>query len=205
MLTIDLMDINLHYMRTEAPLLAPLFRSEGQAQLLSTVLLTDEELVLSDLAGRAGLAYATAHREVARLVDAGVLGERKVGRARLISANPESPLVVPLRQILSIATGPVPLLAEEFASVGGIERAFVYGSFAARASGVPGSAPNDIDVMVIGNPIPEEIYAACDRVEGRVHRPVNPTILSPAEAERDSGFLEQVRSNPILPIIGGES
>ncbi|SNU01131.1 hypothetical protein SAMN06298212_10742 [Ruaniaceae bacterium KH17] len=189
-------------MRTEAPLLAPLFRSEGQAQLLSTVLLTDDELVLSDLAGRAGLAYATAHREVARLVGARILVERQVGRARLVSANPESPLVAPLRQILSFATGPVPLLAEEFASVGGIERAFFYGSFAARASGVLGAAPNDIDVMMIGDPSPEETYAACDRVEERVHRPVNPTILSREEVARDSDFLEQVRSNPILPVIG---
>jgi hypothetical protein len=53
------------------------------------------------------LAYPTAHREVARLVDAGILSERQVGRTRLIRANDESPLVHPLREILTVATGPV--------------------------------------------------------------------------------------------------
>jgi hypothetical protein len=39
-LTVDKMNNNLSYMRTEAPLLAPIFRSDGQARLLSTLLLT---------------------------------------------------------------------------------------------------------------------------------------------------------------------
>jgi predicted transcriptional regulator len=69
-------------MRTGARLLAPIFRSDGQARLLSTLLLTDEELSITDLAKQADLAYPTAHREVERLVDAGILRERQVGRTR---------------------------------------------------------------------------------------------------------------------------
>ena len=79
-LTVNIMEDNLSYMRTAAPLLAPIFRSDGQARLLSTLLLTGEELSVTDLAKRASLAYPTAHREVARLVDAGILSERQVGR-----------------------------------------------------------------------------------------------------------------------------
>jgi DNA-binding transcriptional ArsR family regulator len=119
-------------MRTEAPLLAPIFRSDGQARLLSTLLLTGDELSITDLAQRAGLAYPTVHREVARLVDAGILSERQVGRTRLIRANDESPMVGPLREILTVATGPVVVLAEELARIHGIESAFLYGSLAAR-------------------------------------------------------------------------
>jgi hypothetical protein len=37
------MEDDLSYMRTEAPLLAPIFRSDGQARLLSTLLLTADE------------------------------------------------------------------------------------------------------------------------------------------------------------------
>ena len=68
-------------MRTEAPLLAPIFRSDGQARLLSALLLTGDELSITDLSTRADLAYPTAHREVARLLDAGILSERQVGRS----------------------------------------------------------------------------------------------------------------------------
>ena len=122
-LTIDIMENNLSYMRTGAPLLAPIFRSDGQARLLSALLLTGDELSLTDLAERAALAYPTAHREVGRLLDSGILRERHVGRTRLIRANDESPLVDPLREILTVVTGPVVILAEELARIEGVEAA----------------------------------------------------------------------------------
>ncbi|MFW8745436.1 hypothetical protein, partial [Mesorhizobium japonicum] len=118
------------------------------------------------------------------------------------SGNPESPLVAPLREILTISTGPVVLLASELAQIDGVESAFLYGSFAARARGIEGPAPNDIDLMVIGRPEAGAIYAACDRVEAIVHRPINPTILTRQEADEDSGFLTDVRSKPTVPIVG---
>ncbi|CAN5492736.1 hypothetical protein BH20CHL7_BH20CHL7_08870 [soil metagenome] len=195
------MDSNIHDMRTEAPLLAPIFRSEGQARLLSVVLL-DGEYSLSDLAERANLAYATAHREVGRLLDAGLLSERRVGRTRLIRANDASPLVSPLREILVITTGPVALLREEFEQIDGIEAAFLYGSFAARMHGVSGAAPQDIDVMVIGEPRVDAVYDACSRVEEAVRRAVNPTILTRAEIDGQSGYLKDVRAHPVVPIVG---
>lgn len=201
-MTIDITDNNISYMRTEAPLLAPIFRSDGQARLLSSILLGEGELSLSELAARAELAYPTAHREVARLLDAGILVERHVGRTRLLSANPDSALVPPLREILQIVTGPVIMLRRELAEVERIESAFLYGSFAARLRGVDGPPPNDIDVMVIGSPDADRVYEVCDRVEEAVHRPVNATILTRAELAVDSGFLDQVRANPAVPIIG---
>jgi len=201
-LTITMVDNNLSYMRTEAPLLAPIFRSDGQARLLSALLLAGDELSLTDLAERADLAYPTAHREVARLIDAGILVERQVGRTRLIRGNPDSPLAAPLREILTVVSGPVVMLAEEFGRIDGIESAFLYGSFAARLRGVDGPAPHDIDVMIVGAPDVDAIYEACMRVEVGVHRPVNPTILSPDEFKAESGFLDAVRSSPIVPVMG---
>lgn len=201
-MTIDIMEDNLRYMRTEAPLLAPIFRSDGQARLLSALLLTGDELSVTDLAKRADLAYPTAHREVARLLEAGILSERQVGRTRLIRANVESPLVDPLREILRIATGPVVLLAEELARIDGIESAFLYGSFAARMLGDAGPAPHDIDVMVLGQPDVDAVYDACTRVEAVVHRPVNPTILTSEEFAEPSGFLDDVRGRPAIAVVG---
>jgi hypothetical protein len=189
-------------MRTSAPLLAPIFRSDGQARLLSASILGGGELSLTELAERAHLAYATAHREVGRLLQAGILRERTAGKTRLISPNEASPLHAPLRDILLVATGPVVLLAEEFAEIPGIDVAFLYGSFAARMRGVVGVEPHDIDVMVIGSPDAERVYDACERVGLLVHRPVNPTIITRRELEGRSGFLDQVSRSPLVPIVG---
>lgn len=189
-------------MRTGARLLAPIFRSDGQARLLATVLLGGDEMSITDVADQSDLAYPTAHREVARLLDAEILRERRVGRTRLVSANVESPLLAPLREILMIATGPVVALKDVLARLDGIESAFVYGSFAARLLGHTGPAPHDIDVMVLGEPDVDEVHEACVEVEAVVHRPVNPTILTREEFAQRSGFLDTVRSGPVVVVIG---
>ncbi len=137
---------DLSYLRTEAPILAPIFRSDGQARLLSTLLLTGDELSITDLACRAGLAYPTAHREVARLLDAGIVSERQVGRSRLIRASSDSPLAGPLRAILMVATGPAVMPAEELGRIGGIHAAFLYGS----SSGFLDNVRSGPAVVVIG-------------------------------------------------------
>ena len=189
-------------MRTEPPLVAPIFRSDGQARILSALYLNDDEFSLTDLSERTDLAYATVHREVERLLAAGLAAQQHVGRTRLIRGNPDSPLFHPLQQILLIATGPLPLLTREFRDIEGIEAAFLFGSFAARMRGVEGETANDIDVMIIGTPDPDAIYDACQRVEDSVHRPVNPVITTRQEFDDDSGFHQQVRKSPVVSIVG---
>jgi hypothetical protein len=130
------------------------------------------------------------------------VSERQVGRSRLIRANSDSPLAEPLRAILMVATGPTVMLAEELGRIGGIQSAFLYGSFAARMIGHAGPTPNDIDVMVLGEPDVDAVYEACTRVETAVRRPVNPTILTSEEFAASSGFLDNVRSGPAVAVIG---
>ena len=190
-------------MRTAPPLIAPLFRSDGQARLLAELFLSGaDELNLNELAQRAGLPYGTVHREVRRLLDAGLLTERRVGQARLVRPNPASPLTRPVRELLLVSAGPVPLLAAQLGDIPNVQAAFLYGSFAARMHGEPGSAPNDIDVMVVGTPDPMAVYDACRRVGDQVGREVSPTIMTPDEVRQRSGFLTQVRNSPTVAIIG---
>ena len=152
-------------MRTSPPLLAPIFRSAGQAAILAEVLLTGETLGLGELARRAGVPKSSAHREVSRLVDAGLLLVATVGREWQVSANPTSPLTPPVRQIVLLAFGPVPLLEKHLSKIDGVEAAAIFGSFAARASGVPGGPPRDIDVLIVGSPDVGAIHDACRTVE----------------------------------------
>lgn len=189
--------------RTAPPLVAPLFRSDGQARLLAALFLAAEsELNLNELAERAGLAYGTVHREVGRLLEAGLLSERRVGQARLVRPNPESPLTRPVRDLLLVSAGPVPLLGAELRDIPGVQAAFLFGSFAARMRGEPGEPPNDVDVLVVGSPDPTAVDDACRRVGGQVGRDVNATIMTPDELGEHSGFLSQIRRNPTVAIIG---
>lgn len=193
-------------MRTSPPLLAPLFRSEGQAAILAAVLLSGETVGLSDLVARTGVPRSSVYREVSRLTDAGLLRVKTVGREWQVGENPESPLIESVRQILSVAFGPVPMLTEGLTPIADIEAAAVFGSFAARARGVPGRSPSDIDLLIIGTPDARVVYDVCRRVGARVGRPVNATIMSRAEWDdavaRDTAFAAEVRDNPTIPLLG---
>ncbi|MGB6570082.1 MAG: helix-turn-helix domain-containing protein, partial [Trebonia sp.] len=74
-------------MRSEAPALLPVFRSQLQADILAALLLRPEqEYSLTDLARRFNAPLSTVHDEVKRLTDAGLLRRHSVGRSALVQA-----------------------------------------------------------------------------------------------------------------------
>lgn len=190
-------------MRTKPSPLLPIFRSTMQTEILSALFLDPgREWNMHELSRHTGHAYAGVHREATRLVDAGLLVERRVGQARMLRPNEQAPAFRPLRDLLVVCFGPVPLLAERLSHVPGIEAVAIYGSYAARLKGVPGEPPEDVDLLVVGSPDPLEVYAAARDVSAQVNRTVNPTIMDWQEWEQDSGFLREVRANPVLPVLG---
>lgn len=197
------MDSNIHLVRTKASPLAPLFRSQTQQRVLATIFLeSDRGWNMHELASRLGAPYASVHREVSRLLESGLLVEEKVGQARLFRPDQDAPAFRPLRDLLLVSFGAVPLLAQALHGIPGVDAAALYGSYAARLSGVSGPPPQDVDLLVIGRPDPLQVYAVVREVSRELNRQVNPTILDWDEWRADSGFLKEVRSNPLIPVLG---
>ena len=117
------------------------------------------------------------HQEVTRLVETGLLGDRKVGTSRLVRSVRDSLLTRPLTDLLAVTYGPLPVLTRSLAGLDGVERAFIYGSWAARYSGEPGPVPGDVDVLVIGNVDPDE---RAREAEAILRREVNIRRVRPA-------------------------
>jgi len=92
-------------MRTASPVLFPLFRSAHQAELLTAVFFAAPSDVLSlrSLSRDTGISYATVHREIGRLKDAGLVVDHRVGNTRVVRANDQSPYFEPLRTLLEVA------------------------------------------------------------------------------------------------------
>jgi predicted nucleotidyltransferase len=181
----------------------PLFRSAAQAGLLVALYLGDREpRPLTAVAADAGVPVTNAHRELARLVEAGLVAERRVGRQRLVWANESSPLHDPLRELLERAFGAPRVLTDALVGVPGIAVAAIYGSYAARRAGEPGPPPADIDLLVVGDVDTEDLYAAVERAEESISEPINATVLSPEEWAADTGFTRQVRRRPLLVLVG---
>jgi DNA-binding transcriptional ArsR family regulator len=188
-------------MRTASPPLLPLFRSRGQARLLARLYLGDPKPVpMRELARELGLAPSRVHSEVQRLEDAGLIVSDRVGKQRLVRPNERSPFYPELRGLLLKAFGPGTILEPLIAEIPGIEDAFIYGSWARRYAGEAGITPEDVDLMVIGEPAVEKVYAAADRASRELGREVAVTILSPTEWKADSGFTTAVRSGARVPL-----
>jgi len=196
------------FMRSDAPVLAPTFRSRTQGDLLALVLLhPDQEWTVSDLARRLGIPLTTAQSEVARLSGGGVLATRKVGRARVVRANTASPSVAPLTQLTLVTFGPQTVIADEFAAVGAT-RVIVFGSWAARYHGEAGAIPADIDVLVLGDALDRaDVYAAAERAEARLRMPVNPVLRAAGSWADPAGdaLLTEIQARPYLDVSGRAS
>ncbi|WP_461034989.1 MarR family transcriptional regulator [Streptomyces mayteni] len=189
-------------MKTSPPLL-PLLRSRLQGDLLALVLLHPEtEFTLTDLARQLGASHTAVQREVGRLVEAGIVSDRHVGRARLVTARLDTPLARPLTDLIAVSFGPLQLVADALRDMAGVERAYLYGSWAARYRGDPGPPPADVDVLVIGSPDPDELFDAVENAGRRLRRDVNAHRIS-ADAWESPGsdpFLASVRERPLVEL-----
>lgn len=191
-------------MRTKAPALLPIFRSQHQADLLTLLLLhPDRDYTPTELATSLAVPLTTLQRDVDQLVAAGILAERRTGRFRLLSANREGRYLAPLTELVTLAFGPQVAVADEFHGLPDVDAVAIYGSWAARYHGQQGPPPNDIDVLVIGQPDRGAVYAAADRVQQRLSLPVNPTICGRERWHDDTDpFVRQLRTSPIVWSVG---
>jgi DNA-binding Lrp family transcriptional regulator len=190
-------------MRNEAPPLVPIFRSQHQGYLLATLLLhPGREYTITELAKLVGAPLSTVHREIERLVQAGILRGRVVGRARLLSANPQSRLGGPLTELVAVTYGPLAVVSEEFGTIDNVDLVLICGSWAARYRGEAGPPPQDIDVLVVGAPARSTVYDAAERARQRLDIPVN-SILSSRHRwlVATDALIQQIKSSPSVVVV----
>src|SRR5712691_5123134 len=190
-------------MRSDAPRLLPVLRSQHQAELLAMLLLhPDQEYTIADLTQRLRIPQSTVSGEVRRLAEAGILTVRPVGRSRLVRANASSRLTGPLTELVVLTFGPHVVIAEEFGDLQDVASVVIFGSWAARYQGLRGLPPNDVDVLVVGAPDRITMYGAAERAESRLGRPVNPTVCSPNQwAHPTEPFIMEIKSRPYVTVI----
>jgi hypothetical protein len=199
-------------MRSTPPPLLPILRSRTQAGVLTVLLLNPElELTQTELARRVGASLSSVVDEVRRLEQAGLLSTRTLGRVRLVRAG-SGPLVEALAEVMLRAFGPVQIIAEEFGAVATgldspVTELALFESWAARYRGNPGAAPADLDVLIVTTNAGLDrrpLYAAADRSQERLGRPVNPTVITTERwARRGSGqdrFVDEIASRPLVPV-----
>ena len=193
-------------MQRRLPSLAPILRSDVQGRILAELFIDpSRELSVTDLARRVRVSSSTVSREIDRAELARIVTSRRVGNVRLVRADTDNPLHLPLRQLIMASYGAPAVIADEFEAIGGIEHLYLFGSGAARYGGQPGPGPKDIDVLVIGRPDREQVYEAIERAERRLTLVVQVVFRTPQQwAEEKDPFIVEVKSRPLVPVLDRE-
>lgn len=181
-------------MKSLAPPLLPIFRSRAQAEILGLILWSSpKEFSVTEVSTKTGVSLATTQREISRSEKAGLVVSRRVGNVRLVRAT-DSRDVELLTELLLRSFGPKQIVAEELAKVDGIEKAIIFGSWAARYLGTPGYPPNDLDLLILGSPNYKQLTRACVSISKRIDLEVN-------SIEHDLTWWTSTAKDPLLSEI----
>lgn len=183
--------------------LFPLFRTDTQGSIVAELFNSPEkEWTTAELEQRTGASAPTVSRELARLVAAELVRDRRYGaRQKTFQASRTHPLFAAVSEIANYSYGPVPVLESVLGDVPGIAEAFIYGSWAARRTGEAGRPPQDIDVLLVGSPDDEQLDGALREAEHHLQREVNVTRMSHDRWHAaDDPFTRSVRERPLHPL-----
>lgn len=189
-------------MRTTAPNLLPLFRSEMQVRLLALVLLQPERTwTLQELTETLSAPQSSVHRELKRAEAAGIIARDGSARPHRFSAADNEPLYGPLAELLRRSVG----VEQQLRAV--LERpdvvaAAIYGSWAGGSR----RPDSDIDVLVVGDVDLRELRRRTRAVGKSAGRTIDLTVLAPNEFQRllndRSSFTRRVLDGPTKPLVG---
>jgi DNA-binding transcriptional ArsR family regulator len=179
-----------------------LFRTEAQFLVLGELFTNPGlETTVGALAERLGVPQATVSRGVARLAESGLVRTRREGNRTLVCAELESSIAPELQALLAKLDGPPMRIRAALAAITGVERAVIFGSWAARWQGRAGPVPADIDLLVIGEVDHDAVWTAAAELTRELAIAVNPTIRTPEEWEQDpTGFARQVKDGPQVDV-----
>jgi predicted nucleotidyltransferase len=167
---------------------------------------SDRSFYANELIQLAGAGSGAVQREVARLVQTGLVTARAIGNQKHYQANPDSPLFDELRGIIVKTVAVAEPLRDALRLLASnILAAFVYGSVAKRED----TAVSDIDLMLISDSLTyADVFSALEKASAQLVRPINPTLLSSKELARrtkgDNAFVKRVLSQPKIWLIGRE-
>jgi predicted nucleotidyltransferase len=181
--------------RSRRAILALLFGQGGDAYYMR------------EIASLTGLAVGSIQRELANLVQAGLVERTVRGKQVYFSANPRSPVYSDLTSLVAKTAGVADVLRTALADLVArqlISMVFIHGSVATGSH----TAASDVDLIAIGSATLADVIPVLRGVEDRLGREVNPVIFSADEfrsrVRAGDHFLERVMGRPRIMLIGTE-
>lgn len=195
---------NLRNMRNNK-MLDALFPKTRQNILAVLLLSPERRWSLSDLAQRLAVSPSSLQRELASLVEAGILRRETDGSRVYYQTNPDFPLLPELQGIFAKTIGladHVRKALEPFWE--SIDLAFIFGSIARGER----TARSDVDLLIVGSIGIADLALPLRDLEGALQIPVNVTHYTAAEfrdkRRQKNHFLQTILSGSKIFLKGSE-
>ena len=140
-------------------------------------------------------------RELLKLEKTGIFKREKSGNQVYYFLNTESPIFNDLKNIIAKTIGVENQLRVALSNLNGINKAFIFGSFADGTV----DALSDIDIMIVGDINEDALIEIISNLESKFEREINYHIFSKKEfikrkQEKDS-FISRILSKPTISLI----
>ncbi|RFO97759.1 transcriptional regulator [Rhodoferax lacus] len=192
-----------HVQTTPADALFPKVRQRVLAVLF---LSPDRSFYANEIIALAQSGTGAVQRELASLVEAGLVSVRKQGNQRHYQAEASAPVFGELRGLVLKTMGLADVLRAALTPIAGqIAQAFVFGSMAKQQD----TAQSDVDVLIVSANLGyAEVFGALENASTTLGRKINPTLYTPDDFARrvaqDSAFISRVMQQPKIWLIGQE-
>ena len=187
--------------------LTSLLFTDYRRKVLALLLLHPEQQYHQrEIARMTGTVSGTLSRELAKLVEAGLLLKVAIGNQMHYRANRQCLVFEELASILRKTSGLADILSEALLPLAAqIECAFVFGSMASGKA----NAASDIDLMLISDADFAEVIRVLYPLQERLGREINPKTYRRAEwqalTEQQGAFIREILIKPKLFVMGSEA
>lgn len=180
--------------------------SAARRKILSLLLLGNQErYYVREIERRTGENINSVRRELENLERAGLVASSTVANLKYYSINRNSAIYGELRSIFLKTEGIAEMLSGKMGKHSGLEKAFMFGSFAAGEE----TGSSDIDLFLVGKVDEKALNRNVREIEMFLGRQVNYVMMSLDEFERrireKEPFVTRVLGSPTIPLVGEAS
>ena len=141
-------------------------------------------------------------RELINLEKNSIFKREKSGNQVFYFLNRKSPIYSDIRNIISKTIGIENQIRESLSGISGINKAFIFGSF---ADGTQDSL-SDIDIIITGVIDEDVLIEKISRLENKFEREINYHIYIEKEfrerRNEENSFISKILSKPVIFLIG---
>lgn len=181
-----------------------LISSKIRVEILKILTLNPESsLNINELSRRTGFSLRGVEKELKNLLAGGILRREISGNQHRYQLDPLCPIHQEIKAIITKTVGLAELVKQALISVEKkIERAFIYGSFAAGDYG----NKSDVDLFIVTELSGLKLAELLGEVQNEIGRPINVSQFTADEfnqrKEQNDHFLNRVLESPKIVIFG---